>query len=96
MFIQLEGDCNGVYVTNKSANSFTVKELGNGNSNISFSWYLIANRADDYENGELQSRNADVRLPLAPAKLQYQEAGKAKTPSQKSKAEPRIHEKDGE
>ena len=25
VFIQLEGDCNGVYVTNKSANGFTVK-----------------------------------------------------------------------
>lgn len=96
VFIQLEGDCNGVYVTNKSANSFTVKELANGNSNISFSWYLIANRADDYENGVLQSKNADVRFPIAPEKLKYQEAGVAKSPKDETKATPRVHEKDGE
>lgn len=96
VFIQLEGDCNGVYVTNKSANSFTVKELANGNSNISFSWYLIANRADDYENGVLQSKNADVRFPVAPEKLKYQEAGTAKSPKDEVKPTPRVHEKDGE
>ena len=44
VFIQLEGDCNGVYVTNKSSKSFTVKELHAGNSNTSFSWHLVANR----------------------------------------------------
>ncbi len=44
VFIQLEGDCNGVYVTNKSATGFTVKELQNGNANVTFSWHIVANR----------------------------------------------------
>ena len=47
VFIQLEGECNGVYVTNKSATSFEVIELQNGNSNVSFSYSIIANRADE-------------------------------------------------
>lgn len=69
VFIQLEGDCNGVYVTNKSEKGFTVKELQNGNSNISFSWYLIANRADSKaHDGRLISKHEGVRLPYAPKK----------------------------
>ena len=69
VFIQLEGDCNGVFVTEKSKNGFKVKELQNGNSNVSFSWQIVANRADEYENGELQSKHVDVRLPKGIGKL---------------------------
>lgn len=47
VFIQLEGDCNGVYVTSKSAEGFDVKELMNGQSNVKFSWQVVANRADE-------------------------------------------------
>ncbi|HUH48094.1 MAG TPA: hypothetical protein VLZ54_13125, partial [Arenibacter sp.] len=47
VFVQLEGNCNGVYVTNKSANGFTVIELNNGKSNVPFSWQIVANRKDD-------------------------------------------------
>ena len=47
VFIQLEGDCNGVFVTEKSKNGFKVKELANGTSNTKFSWHIVANRADD-------------------------------------------------
>ena len=47
VFIQLEGDCNGVFVTNKSANSFEVKELQNGTGNVNFSWSIVATRATE-------------------------------------------------
>ena len=47
VFVQLEGQSNGVYVTNKSQNGFDVVELNNGNSNVNFSWTVIANRADE-------------------------------------------------
>ena len=47
VFIQLEGDCNGVYVTSKSSEGFDVKELMNGQSNVKFSWQVVANRADE-------------------------------------------------
>ena len=67
VFIQLEGDCNGVYVTNKTNHGFDVVELQGGQSNVCFSWHVVANRADEYdENGKLISRNL-VRFPEGPA-----------------------------
>jgi len=65
VFIQLEGDCNGVYVTNKSANGFSVKELQNGTSNVSFSYHVVANRKDEVVNGET-SLYTNLRFPEAP------------------------------
>lgn len=68
VFIQLEGNCNGVYVTNKSKDGFEVVELNGGTSNTKFSWFVIANRAD-YINpvtGELISKHEGVRFPQAP------------------------------
>ena len=77
VFIQLEGDCKGVYVNNKSNKSFTVNELQSGKSNVSFSWLIIANRADEIENGVTISEYADVRLPLGPGmKAQHKAAQK--------------------
>ena len=61
VFIQLEGDCNGVYVTNKSAKSFEVQELGNGRSDVSFSYQIIANRANEERGGHI-SEYADMRF----------------------------------
>ncbi len=66
VFIQLEGDCNGVYVTNKSKNGFEVIELAGGNSNVKFSFHVVANRADSYVNGQLSSKYEDLRFPEAP------------------------------
>ena len=61
VFIQLEGDCNGVYVINKSATSFEVKELQNGSSNVSFSYQIVAFRADEERSGVL-SKYSDMRF----------------------------------
>lgn len=70
VFIQLEGDCNGVFVTNKTAKGFTVKELQNGTSNVDFSYQIVATRIDRTDgNGNVLSKNADVRLPIAPGAL---------------------------
>ena len=69
VFIQLEGDCNGVFVTNKSKNGFTVKELNGGKSNVKFSWHIVGNRADEiFENGE-KSTYQSLRYPDAPGSL---------------------------
>jgi hypothetical protein len=38
------GDCKGLYVTNKSADSFEVRELGGGTSNIRFDYRITAIR----------------------------------------------------
>jgi hypothetical protein len=67
VFIQLEGDCNGVFVTNKTPNGFDVKELQLGRSNVSFTWQIVASRADDKdETGKVTSKFADIRFPVAP------------------------------
>ena len=71
VFIQLEGDCNGVYVTNKSANGFTVRELQNGRSNVPFSWHIVGNRKDDVgRNGSEGSVYASLRFPDAPGPME--------------------------
>ena len=75
VFIQLEGDCNGVYVTEKTKNGFKVKELQNGRSNVSFSWNMVANRADVLEkDGTIASKHVDVRFPIGPKKLNQEKS----------------------
>jgi hypothetical protein len=62
VFIQLEGDCNGVYVTNKSANGFDVIELMAGKSNVPFSFTFTANQNDIIApNGTIVSKNLGSR-----------------------------------
>ncbi len=87
VFIQLEGECNGVFVTNKSANGFTVKELQNGNSNVSFSWHIVANRKDEAsKNGGSGSTYASLRFPDAPNAMEIK-ANKAQKISLKENVE---------
>lgn len=72
VFIQLEGDCNGVYVTNKSATGFLVKELQNGNSNVAFSWHIVANRKDDLSGNSSDgiTNYSGLRFPDAPKAIE--------------------------
>lgn len=65
VIIQLEGDCNGVYVTNKSASGFEVIELQNGKSDVPFTWFVTANRADEVMPDGTISRYSSERF--APA-----------------------------
>jgi hypothetical protein len=44
VFLTPGGDCKGLYVTNKSANSFEVHELGGGTSSIPFDYKIVAKR----------------------------------------------------
>jgi hypothetical protein len=83
VYIQLEGDCNGVYVTNKTGTGFTVKELHSGSSNVKFSYHVIANRADDIQDGQLVSKYQDNRFK------EFQEPGRStKTMDQSMLAKP--------
>ncbi len=65
VFIQLEGDCKGVYVTNKTATGFDVIELGGGNSNVTFQWSVTCNVADAVIGGRV-SPFADLRFEPGP------------------------------
>jgi hypothetical protein len=70
VMVTLNDQCNGVYVTNRTATGFDVIELNGGTSNASFTYEVIANRADDYdESGKLISKNADNRWQEGPGPL---------------------------
>jgi len=49
VFLTPNGDCKGLYVSQKSAGSFEVRELGGGQSSVSFDYRIVAKRAG-YEN----------------------------------------------
>jgi hypothetical protein len=44
IFLTPNGDCKGLYVAQKSATSFVVRELGGGTSNIAFDYRIMAKR----------------------------------------------------
>jgi len=64
------GDCKGLYVTNKTANSFEIRELGEGRSNITFDYRITALRRN-YENVRFADHTHDrdaMKLTPKPAK----------------------------
>jgi hypothetical protein len=63
VFLTPNGDCKGLYVSQKSATSFEVHELGGGTSNIAFDYRIMAKRRG-YENLRLAERNRPTMLPL--------------------------------
>lgn len=74
VFIQLEGECKGVYVTDKTSKGFLVKELNGGVSNTSFSYHLVANRADDIaSDGSVSSKHVGLRFPYGPDAMEIPE-----------------------
>jgi len=68
IYVTLEGDCKGVYVTNKTNTGFDVVELQGGSSNVSFTYFVSGNRKNYVhpETRELISKSEGVRFPLAP------------------------------
>lgn len=52
VFLTPNGDCKGLYVAEKSAASFVVKELGGGTSSIAFDYRIMAKRKS-FENVRL-------------------------------------------
>ena len=64
IFIQLEGDCNGVFVTNKTKTGFDVIELKGGKSDVAFSWSSVAKRNDLKDaSGNIISKIKGLRFP---------------------------------
>ena len=51
--VTLTGDCNGVYVAQRTASNFTVKELSGGNTNAGFMREAAAKRKG-YEDTRLE------------------------------------------
>lgn len=65
VFIQLEGDCNGVFVTNKTSTGFDVIELNGGKSNVDFQWSITCNVADAKVGNRL-SKFSELRFEPGP------------------------------
>ncbi len=79
VFLTPGGDCNGLYVTNKTANSFEVRELKGGHSNIAFDYRIIAKR-NGYEQIRLADKTAMMKaVPAQAARLGRKPAAKAPT-----------------
>jgi len=88
VLVQLEGDCKGVYVTNKTADGFDVIELSGGNSNVPFTWMVTANRADEVlPDGSISHYSVErfVRAPGAQQSIKAPllQAGKVNPKQQK-------------
>jgi len=53
VFVTPNGDCKGLYVASKTARGFEIRELGNGSSDVSFDYRIVAKRRG-YENVRLK------------------------------------------
>jgi hypothetical protein len=96
------GDCKGLYVTNKTATSFEVRELGGGTSNVRFDYRIMALR-QKYENVRFADHTHEIaqtkamqlrasKLPLhsnKPGTSQLRSASRAKLAPATSKSEAR-------
>jgi hypothetical protein len=58
VFLTPYGDCKGLYVTNRTANSFEVHELGGGTASLSFGYRIMALRKK-YENVRFADHTRD-------------------------------------
>jgi hypothetical protein len=61
------GEAKGIYVSEKNAQGFTVKELDNGKSGATFDWIVVAKRKEDVSNlnlNETISPSDVVSLPV--------------------------------
>jgi hypothetical protein len=63
VFLTPEGDSRGLYITNKIAGGFAVREQQGGTSSLSFSWRVVARRKD-IKVGRLEKFEVPkIRLP---------------------------------
>jgi hypothetical protein len=64
VFLTPEGDCEGLYVANKTPAGFEVRELHGGHSNIAFDYRIMARRKG-YESVRLADKTKQLDLPKA-------------------------------
>ena len=69
VLVQLEGDCNGVFVYDKTSTGFKVKELNGGAANVKFTYNVYATRKNETfidQNGNLRVSDYSGRYNPAP------------------------------
>jgi len=64
VFLTPNGDCKGLYVAQKSATSFVVRELGAGTSSIAFDYRIMAKRKG-YESIRLVDKTRQFQKPAS-------------------------------
>jgi hypothetical protein len=90
VFVQLEGDCRGVYVTNMTTTGFDVAELQGGTSNAAFSYRVVCKRKY-YEDERLATEEEDIMYNTRmleqawPEVIAEQEAEQAKIEAEQTK-----------
>jgi hypothetical protein len=65
VFLTPEGDCQGLYVSHKTAAGFEVHELGGGHSNVAFAYRIVALRRG-YENVRLEDMTERLKKVKPP------------------------------
>jgi hypothetical protein len=74
VFITLEGDCCGVYVSRRSKDTFEVRELQGGRSSVRFAYRIVARRKDVKPD-----RFERVKLPRRPPPIEELVKGERKS-----------------
>jgi hypothetical protein len=64
VFLTPNGDCKGLYVAQKSATSFVVRELGGGTSSIAFDYRIMAKRKG-YEGIRMADMTEQFKKPAS-------------------------------
>ncbi|MGE5352407.1 MAG: hypothetical protein ACM3P0_10010 [Acidobacteriota bacterium] len=101
VFVQVEGDCNGVFVTNKTKEGFDVKELKGGRSHVTFSWHAVATRGNMLSPDGKVEDFSSLRFPMGPKKPEVKVFKTSKTVMgsepvlDKSKKHPGEYKKQG-
>jgi hypothetical protein len=70
VFVTPEGDCAGLYVTNRRRKSFEVRELGGGKSSIPFAYRIVGRRKDikDHQRfAKIEVKPLELPKPTRPA-----------------------------
>jgi hypothetical protein len=63
VFVTPEGDCRGLYIRNRSAGTFEVRELGGGRSNVAFSYRIVGRRKDIRRHRRFAKIDTRLQLP---------------------------------
>ena len=63
VFVTPEGDCRGLYIRNRSAASFEVRELGGGKSSVAFSYRIVGRRKDVRRHRRFARIDTRLQLP---------------------------------
>jgi hypothetical protein len=77
VFVTPEGDCRGLYIRNRSAASFEVRELGGGKSNVAFSYRIVGRRKDIRRHRRFARIDTRLQLPAGATRAPRKRAANA-------------------